>query len=150
MYDFMAGVEQTMKNYSMALLNLVMGTCLFLYGHEATAKTDVEKTSVSAGVKQEQAKNNKAGQKTDRSAMDTGNVVEAIVQKPLDLSIPFEVTESVGQKAEKNTAARGLFTAGKQRTRTLELNGSAVMTQDPEGEKQQSVDGASIIFSVRP
>jgi hypothetical protein len=149
----MAGVEQTMKNYSIALLNFAMGTWLFLYGHETAAKTDVEKTSVSAGAKQEQAENNKAfGQKTDMPAMDTGSAAEAIVQKPLDLSIPFEVTvtESVGQKTEKNAAARDLFTAGKQRARTLELNGGAVMTQDPEGEKQQSVDGASIIFSVRP
>jgi|GEM_PF-1847090 len=137
------------KNYSIALLNLAMGTWLFLYDHETAAKTDVEKTSVSAGAKQEQAENNKAsGQKTNIPAMDTGNAAEAIVQKPLDLSILLEVPESVGPKTEKNAAARDLFTARKQRA--LELNGGAVMTQEPEGEKQQSVDGAGIVFSLKP
>ena len=138
-----------MKNYNIALLNLVMGACLFLYGHETVAGTDVEKNRVSVGAKRDQAENKKpSGQKTNAPAVDAGNADQAFeLQKPLDLSIPFEVTENVGQKSERNAAEQDLFTARKQRT--LELNGSPVMTQEMEGEKQQSVDGAGIVFSLK-
>jgi hypothetical protein len=139
-----------MKNYSVVLLNLMMGACLFLYGHGTVAETDVGKNRASVSAKQDQAENNKSsGQKANAPAVDTDNADQAFeLQKPLDLSIPFEVIDSTGQKSEKNAAAQNLFTARKQRT--LQLNGGAVMTQEPEGEKQQSVDGAGIIFSLKP
>lgn len=137
-----------MKNYGKALLNLMMGVCLFLYGHETIAEADVEKISVSAGAKQDQAESNKsAGQKTDAPTMDAGNAAE--FQKPLDLSIQFKMTESAGQKSGQNAAGQDLFAARKKQ-RALELNGGAVMTHDPEGEKQQTVDGAGIVFSLKP
>jgi hypothetical protein len=137
-----------MKNYRIALLNLMMGACLFLYGHETIAETDVKKISVSAGAKQDQIKSNKTtGQKTDAPAVDAGNA--DVFQKPLDLSIPFKMAESAAQKSGQNAAGQDLFAAGKKQ-RALELNGGAVMTHDPEGEKQQTVDGAGIVFSLKP
>lgn len=137
-----------MKNYGKVLLNLMMGICLLLYGHETIAETDAEKISVSAGAKQDQAERSKsAGQKTDAPAADAGNAAE--FQKPLDLSIPLEMTESAAQKSGQNTAGQDLFAARKKQ-RALELNGGAVMTHDPEGEKQQTVDGAGIVFSLKP
>jgi len=128
-----------MKNYRIALLNLMMGACFFLYGHETIAE---------AGTKQDQAERSKsAGQKTDARAADASNATE--FQKPLDLSIPFKMTESAAQKGGQNAAAQDLFAAGKKQ-RALELNGGAVMTHDPEGEKQQTVDGAGIVFNLKP
>ncbi|WAK03051.1 hypothetical protein [Methylobacter sp. YRD-M1] len=137
-----------MKNYGKALLNLMMGVCLFLHGHETIAETDAEKISVSADAKQNQAESNKStGQKTDAPAADAGNA--DVFQKPLDLSIPFKMTEGSGHKSGQNAAEQDLFAARKKQ-RALELNGGAVMTHDPEGEKQQTVDGAGIVFSLKP
>jgi hypothetical protein len=128
-----------MKNYRIALLNLMMGACFFLYGHETIAE---------AGAKQDQAERSKpAGQKTDAPAADAGNAAE--FQKPLDLSIPFKMADSAAQKIGKSAAGQDLFAARKKQ-RALELNGGAVMTHDPEGEKQQTVDGAGIVFSLKP
>ncbi len=128
-----------MKNYGKVLLNLMMGICLLLYGHETIAE---------AGAKQDQAERSKsAGQKTDAPAADADNA--DVFQKPLDLSIPFKMTESAAQKSGQNAARQDLFAARKKQ-RALELNGGAVMTHDPEGEKQQTVDGAGIVFSLKP
>jgi hypothetical protein len=126
----------------------MMGACLFLHGHETIAETDVKKITVSADAKQNQAEDNKStGQKTDAPAMEVGKASE--FQKPLDLSIPFKMTESAAQKSGQNAAGQDLFAARKKQ-RALELNGGAVMTHDPEGEKQQTVDGAGIVFSLKP
>ncbi|MEF3075355.1 hypothetical protein V2P20_09980 [Methylobacter sp. Wu1] len=128
-----------MKNYGKVLLNLMMGICLLLYGHETIAE---------AGAKQDQAERSKsAGQKTAAPAADAGNAAE--FQKPLDLSIPFKMADSAAQKIGQNAARQDLFAARKKQ-RALELNGGAVMTHDPEGEKQQTVDGAGIVFSLKP
>jgi hypothetical protein len=143
-----------MRNYSIALLNLMMGFCLFLYGYAAVADTDVEKTNVSVSAEQDQTENKTlAGRKNlpvakEAPVPDADNADQATkLPKPLDLSIPFEVGENAGQKSKSNAASQDLFSTKKQRT--LELSGSAVMTQEVEGEKQPSVDGAGIVLNLK-
>ena len=72
---------------------------------------------------------------------------------PLDLSVPFKGSEN-GDLDKKSTAPNGTVnifsTENKKKSRPLELEGGVLMSPEPEPEKRKSVDGAGIIFNLKP
>lgn len=75
-------------------------------------------------------------------------------QKPLDLSIPFKTIDEAGWKNAKTQAAAesrtpNLFASeNKKSRRTVNLDGGVLMSQEPEAEKQRSLDGAGIRLNL--
>lgn len=79
---------------------------------------------------------------------------EAELQKPLDLSMPFKDSESAGLTIEQNRAAQeeslNIFSSGKNKMpRPLYLDGQMLMSQEPEGDKRKSFDGAGIVINLK-
>ena len=76
-------------------------------------------------------------------------------EKPLDLSVPFKVSENTNFKIEKKSAAQSRVTNifasdSKNKSRPLELDGDFLMTPYPESGKLKSVDGAGIVIKLKP
>lgn len=115
-------------------------------------KTSKSKKSKAKSTVTKQETKAKSGQteSTDGDIQD-----EDELQKPLDLSIPFQSVEDVGLKNEQSQTAQSrvpnLFAAeNKKKQRPLKLDGGVLMSQEPEAEKQRSLDGAGIRLNVNP
>jgi hypothetical protein len=93
---------------------------------------------------------------TDADVADDNNPIKHNeFEKPLDLSVPFKVSENTNLKIEKKSAARSRVTNifasdSKNKSRPLELEGDFLMTPYPEAGKQKSVDGAGIVIKLKP
>lgn len=75
--------------------------------------------------------------------------------KPLDLSLPLREVgfqEAASDAAMIQTRYSGLSgdnAVSQSKTRSLELKGNVIMSQEPEAEKAKSADGAGIIINLR-
>jgi hypothetical protein len=76
-------------------------------------------------------------------------------QKPLDLSLPFQVIEGAKSKNLQKQAALekapNLFIDKNEKARfPLKFDGGVLMSQELESEKQRSFDGAGIRINLIP
>ena len=76
-------------------------------------------------------------------------------EKPLDLSVPFNTSESTAgsnlQKAVAQSLVTNIFAPEtKKKPQPLELKGGFLMSPEPEFEKRKSVDGAGIVIHLKP
>ncbi len=86
----------------------------------------------------------------------TDTVLEVIqdieLQKPLDLSVPFKMDfdshRSINSKSQEARNDSKLF-PGNLKSRSVQLDGRILMTQDQEIGKVKTVDGAGIVINVQ-
>ena len=149
-------------NCRLFLLGFVTASLVLLTGFE---KPDVnnaplaESQAVSIEVKKVQSSPVKSKQKkieNKHSVPSAKNSAteDAELQKSLDLSIPFKDSENAWLKIEQNRAAQGessnMFTTEKKKKpRPVYLDGQMLMSQEPEMDKQKSLDGAGIVINLK-
>ncbi|MGZ3891588.1 MAG: hypothetical protein ACXVI9_13865 [Mucilaginibacter sp.] len=152
------------KSYRLFILGFVAASFILLTGFE---QSDVNKVLPSSAekqvvseVKKDQSsfvkpkeKKTKHRQKAVPNAKNLA-AEEAELQKPLDLSMPFKDSESAGLTIEQNRAVQeeslNIFSSGKNKMpRPLYLDGQMLMSQEPEGDKRKSFDGAGIVINLK-
>ncbi|MGZ5045127.1 MAG: hypothetical protein ACXV8P_10080 [Methylobacter sp.] len=154
-----------MKNYRLFVLGFVTASFILLTGFEKSGVHNVlspaAKKTVSNEVKKVQSKSKLKTKKTKYKQKEdlvpnaeNSTVEEAELQKPLDLSMSFEDSESAGLTIEQNKAAQkeslNIFPSEKKKkTLPLYLDGQMLMSQEPEVDKQKSVDGAEIVINLK-
>ena len=89
-----------------------------------------------------------------RVAGENNTVKSNEFEKPLDLSVPFKNSENadlkdVQKSTTQNLVANTLASETKKKPGPLELNGSFLMSPEPEVEKRKSVDGAGIVINLK-
>ncbi|MGR8999141.1 MAG: hypothetical protein ACU88J_08850 [Gammaproteobacteria bacterium] len=72
------------------------------------------------------------------------------LQKPLDLSIPYNAGLKIKQNRSAQDAEPNIFTSETIKSQPLQLKGNLLMSPYPEAGKQKSVDGAGIIINIKP
>jgi hypothetical protein len=150
------------KNYRLFLLGFVTVSFIFLTGLQEAGVDNAplpEKQAASITAKNSQVNNNESPDKSKlKKAINQHSVPsaneDAVLQKSLDLTIPFKASENAWLKTEQGKVASGesltMFTSGKKkRPRTINLDGQMLMSQEPEVDKQKSVDGAGIVFTLK-
>ncbi|MDO9423463.1 MAG: hypothetical protein Q7T40_04670 [Methylobacter sp.] len=153
-----------MKNYRLFLLGFVTASFVLLTGFQQPGVNNAaltEKQAVSVNVKKIQLNSKQSSVKSTRKkAIDKPSVPsandDAELQKTLDLTIPFKVkvSEDVWLKSEQNKVTQresaNLFATEKQKkSGPLDLDGQMLMSQEPEMDKQKSLDGAGIVFTLK-
>lgn len=156
-----------MNHYRLFLLSFVTASLVLLTGFEKpgvnNAPPPAKKQTVSTKVKEVQSKSKdgpfKSKQKktkNQRSVPSAKNdaTEDAELQKYLDLSIPFKDSENAGLKIEQNRAAPeeslNMFAAErKKKPRPVYLDSQMLMSQEPEVDKQKSLDGAGIVINLK-
>ncbi|MDO9269635.1 MAG: hypothetical protein Q7T96_11070 [Methylobacter sp.] len=162
-----------MKNYRLFIVGFVTASFILLTGFEKTganhALPPAEKKTASNELKKVQSnskesvvkskkKKTKHQQKAVKAVLvpsaKNSAAEEVELQKPLDLSMPFKDSESAWLTIEKNKAAQGeslnIFASEKKKKqRSLGLDGQMLMSQEPEGDKQKSLDGAGIVINLK-
>ncbi|MDP1665629.1 MAG: hypothetical protein Q8L79_10950 [Methylobacter sp.] len=159
-----------MKNYRLFIVGFVTASFILLTGFEKTganhALPPAEKKTASNELKKVQSnskesvvklkkKKTKNQQKAVLVPSAKNSAAEEVeLQKPLDLSMPFKDSESAWLTIEKNKAAQGeslnIFASEKKKKqRSLGLDGQMLMSQEPEGDKQKSLDGAGIVINLK-
>ena len=72
--------------------------------------------------------------------------------KPLDLSLPLQTVNLDGSlvapRGTQHQVIDALTTNNKSKTRSFELQGRLIMTQEPELEKTKTADGAGIVINL--
>jgi hypothetical protein len=173
-----------MTNYRTLLLCFLAVSWIFLTGlnepvdidmsTEETQKTEVELKSIETEnstqklleTKQVKVKGSINSVKanplkttiktTDSDFADKNNLLKRNdLEKPLDLSVPFEDAENADVKIEQKSPAESqvtnIFTPEtKKKPRPLELDSGFLMSPEPEAEKLKSVDGAGIVIKLKP
>ncbi|MGZ5011586.1 MAG: hypothetical protein ACXV74_11550 [Methylobacter sp.] len=155
-----------MKNYRLFVLGFVTASFILLTGFEKSGVHNVlspaaKKTVSNEEVKKAQSKSKLKTKKTKYKQKEdlvpnaeNSTIEEAELQKPLDLSMSFEDSESAGLTIEQNKAAQkeslNIFPSEKKKkTLPLYLDGQMLMSQEPEVDKQKSVDGAEIVINLK-
>ena len=159
-----------MNNYRLFILAFVTISFVLLTGFEKpgdnnalhpTAKKTASnaekkvhsKTKKSVVKSKEKKARNKQTEELVPNA--TNSAVEEIeLQKPLDLSMPFEESERAWLTIKQNKAVQreslNIFpTEKKKKTLPLNLDGQMLMSQEPEVDKQKSLDGAGIVINLK-
>lgn len=101
------------------------------------------------------ARQDKAQETGRAKAASNGIENENGQQKPLDLSIPFKTIDEAGWKNAKAQVAAEIRTSNlfasenKKSRRQVNLDGGVLMSQEPETEKQRSLDGAGIRLNLK-
>jgi hypothetical protein len=137
-----------MTSYRRLLLSFIAVSWVFLSGfNQAVNNTSTEK---SQKTKQATIK-----AKKDDVADEHNPVNYNELEKPLDLSVPFNHTENADLKIEQKSATQNrvnnIFAPEtKKKRRPLEVDGDFLMSPEPEAEKQKSVDGAGIVIKLKP
>ncbi len=91
----------------------------------------------------------------DTSITDENPVKRDEFDRILDLSIPFQGTENTGMKNKQKSVTQSQMTnifapETEKNHGPLELNGSFLMSPEPEAGKQKSVDGAGFVIKLKP
>ena len=95
---------------------------------------------------------------TSKALNSTDTVLEAVqdieLQKPLDLSVPFKMdfdtNMSIHSKSQEARNDSKLFAGpGNLKSRSVQLDGRVLMTQEQEIGKVKTVDGAGIVINVQ-
>jgi hypothetical protein len=151
-----------MKNYRLFLLNFAMASFISLTGFQKPSVNHAplkEKQIASLNVKAVQFKSKKSLVKQsgkDKHFVAAANNTpdeDAEFQKMLDLSIPFNASENAWLKTEQNKIAQKesstIFINGKKKSQPIHLDGKMLMSQEPEVDKQKSLDGAGIVIILK-
>jgi hypothetical protein len=91
--------------------------------------------------------------KKHRLVADKNTVIENANQhNPLDLAVPFKVTQETDAKRPINGLQEKtdspLFD-NRNKQAAVQVKGQFVMSQDPEADKKKSADGAGLMINLR-
>ncbi|MDP3876405.1 MAG: hypothetical protein Q8Q50_05440 [Methylobacter sp.] len=127
---------------------IVTASLVFLTGFDNAplAETVTVKEEQSITVKSTQKE-----KKTKRSvsSIKSSDDEKAQPQKSLDLSIPFKLPEKSEHNKHAQQESSSIFSAKKDKSTALSLDGQMLMSQEPEADKQKSVDGAGIVINLK-
>ncbi|MEY3807075.1 MAG: hypothetical protein RI893_51 [Pseudomonadota bacterium] len=142
-----------MNNSRFFLLGFVTVLLVFLTGFEKADDT-VEKSTNVTGTQINKEESAIATKKNKKKPSVLRINDEAELQKSLDLSMPFELSENILPKTEQSTVIPGelsniFATEKKKKPRPVDLNGQMLMSQEPEADKQKSMDGAGILINLK-
>ncbi len=126
-------------------------------------KTAVKLESVEVEKTRRRLEKSQINSKKKRSSVNaTEDVADksikpeySVLEKPLDLSIPYKAPENTGLKIKQNTHGQrpesNIFASDTlKESQPLQLNGNLLMSPEPEAGKQKSVDGAGIVINIKP
>jgi len=144
-----------MKNYRIFLLAFATVSWFFLSGLSKPVDNRMEIKTASRFISVSEKAKNPTTKKPLLKSLDNRVDDSKELQKPLDLSLPFQDAENTRLKIEQgmdteNQEANLFATANKKKPRPLQLKGDLLMSPEPEIEKQKSVDGAGIIINLKP
>lgn len=144
-----------MKNYRIFLLAFATVSWFFLSGLSHAVDNRVEIKAENSLISVNEKTKPPTTKKTRGKSLDNRVDDSQELQKPLDLSLPFQDAESnrmkTGQGMDTDNQEANLFApANKKKTRPLQLKGDLLMSPEPEMEKQKSVDGAGIVINLKP
>jgi len=132
-----------MKNDRLFLLGFVTVSFVLLTGFQKPAD---HKSSVASANEKKVKYHKKALNKPSVASADK----DAELQKTLDLSLP---SENVWLKVEPGRVGQAeastMFTTEKKKPRPVYLDGKMLMSQEPEMDKQKSLDGAGIVITLK-
>lgn len=151
-----------MKNYRLYILGFVSISFIFLTGFENLDTNNgllTEKKVLSVNVKKFQlnSKDNPVKSKHKKTiskhSLPSANEDEEL-QKSLDLTIPSISSENAWLKIEQNKITQletsNMFTTEKQKKpRSVDLDSQMLMSQEPEMDKQKSLDGAGVVITLK-
>jgi hypothetical protein len=154
-----------MKNYRSFVLGFVTVSFILLTGFDQPGVRNVispaVKKTASNELKKVQSKSKPKTRKTKRKRQETSvsgaenaAVEQDAPQKPLDLSMSFDNAENASLTIEQRKAVQkeslNIFSSEKKKKAPpLYLDGQMLMSQELEGDKQQSVDGAGIVINLK-
>jgi hypothetical protein len=151
-----------MKNYRLFLLGFVTVSFVLLTGFQKSRVNNApltEKQAASVNVKKVQFNSKESPDKSKHKKAINKHLVPSVnedaeLQKTLDLTIPFKASENAWLKIEQNRMTQvetsNMFTTEKQKKpRRLDLDGQMLMSQEPEVDKQKSLDGAGIVITLK-
>jgi hypothetical protein len=154
-----------MKNYGLFIVGFVTVSFVLLTGFEKPGVNNAlltEKQAELIKVKKDQPKNKEntvnpkhKNIKNKRLAYGSESAVTkgAEPQKSLDLSVPFNDPEKALLKNEQDKVTQressNMFASEKKKIRPLDLAGQMLMSQEPEVDKQKSLDGAGIVITLK-
>jgi DUF971 family protein len=154
-----------MKNYRLFVLGFMTASFILLTGFDKPGVHNVvspaAKKTASNEVKKVQSKSKSKTRKTEHKQQESlvpgaeNSAVEQIEpQKPLDLSLSFDDAENTWSTIEQRKAVQkeslnSFFSEKKKKAPPLYLDGQMLMSQELEGDKQQSVDGAGIVINLK-
>jgi hypothetical protein len=153
-----------MKNYRLLVLSFSIASLILLTGfqkpginHSPSAKKQMASANVKAARFKSKEYHVKHREKKDKhllAATKHNSSTAAELQKSLDLSIPFKASENAWLKVEPSKMTQedssNIFIAQKQRKpRSVDLDGQMLMSQEPEMDKQKSLDGAGIVITLK-
>jgi hypothetical protein len=143
-----------MNNSRILLLGFATILLVFLTGFAKADEAAVEKSTNVTGI-QSNKKENFITSKSNKKKLSVLRVNDdAELQKSLDLSMPFELSENMQLKPEQSTVIPGelsniFATEKKKKPRPVDLDGQMLMSQEPEADKQKSMDGAGILINLK-
>lgn len=150
------------ENYRLFLLGFVTISFVLLTGFEKLGVNNApltEKQAASVNVKKVQFNSKESPDKPKHKKGINKHLVpsaneDAELQKTLDLTIPFKASENAWLKIEQNRVTQvetsNMFTTEKQKKpRPVDLDGQMLMSQEPEVDKQKSLDGAGIVITLK-
>lgn len=138
-----------MKNYRLFLLAFAIVSFVLLtgFGRQSPAN-ELTKDQSRSKARSVQIKLTRPVSGTKNKA--AGHAPQV---KSLDLSVPFKTLENAWIKNNPNNQPQRepstLFAAQKKKPRSLDLDGEMLMSQEPEMDKQKSVDGAGIVITLK-
>lgn len=154
-----------MKNYRLFLLGFVTASFVLLTGFQKPGVNHAplaEKQATSINVKKTKFKSkqspvdSKQQETKSKHLAATANnsaTEDVELQKTLDLSIPFKASDNAGLKTEQNRTAQRtsstMFTNEKKKSQRVSLDSEMLMSQEPEADKQKSLDGAGIVITLK-
>jgi hypothetical protein len=151
-----------MKNYRLSILGFVTVSFVLLTGFQKTGVNNAllsEKQAASINVKEVQFNSKESPVKSKHKKAVTKHSVpsaneDAEFQKSLDLTIPYKSAENAWLKIEQNKMTQvetsNMFTTEKpKKPRSVDLDGQMLMSQEPEVDKQKSLDGAGIFITLK-
>ncbi len=149
-----------MKLQRIFLSGFLAVSCVFLSGYIEAAESHRPAVTKQKPVVEVTLRNNTKFVKTNlqKSAIIADNdslAKQGGLQKPLDISIPHMDIEENGSVTGQNTGTQdqetNIFASeNKNKTRSVQVDGRLLTSQDPEGEKLKSTEGAGIVINIKP
>lgn len=139
-----------MTHYPVLLLRLLM--VIWLAASMALPGICSAQTAASSKPAKTKATKNKLSA-TKNTAQDENASPNGTIEKPLDLSIPYNNSNFPAElpSATTENLLTNIFAPNNQKKpRSVELEGDFLMSPEPEAEKRKSVDGAGFIIRLKP
>lgn len=155
---FLSGLNMAVDNDRLVLENQKTTVEPESYATEhALQLMEAKQLKANSNIKLVKASPKTPGQKPSKAAeavADEKPLKPDELEKPLDLSVPVKAFENADRIMEQRSAAQSRETTifapeTQKKARPIELNGSFLLSPEPEAEKRKSLDGAGIVINIK-